>query len=583
MPLRVFQLLLLLLFSLPFAVPFLYAPNPVFPSELTAFGLCALLVLAALTLPRGPRAPLPWMIWPWLGLAALIALQGLLLPTPYLALRLIPILYLVAGALTVLALARARDAYGWAPLLEALVWGLLVGALANSLLAVPQVLGKLQSGRGQVFGNIGQANMYGHYLAWGLAALAWLCARRGIPRALFWCAGPWLAISLAWCGSRSVLMYASAWLCLGVLMLWRQREPQVARFGRWLLLAAVAVLAAQVLTPLINDLLALVLGQPHAVPSALERLSANGARRLVEWQKAWITFTLHPWFGAGWSNYPAYSVALHGTPAFAGAMESKLFTHSHNSLMNLLAETGVLGTAIVLGGLGWAAAGLRRRRHDSGAWLGAALVAVTLLHSMVEYPLWYFHFLAPFILLVFVAHDDAPRRQVPDMAARGLAVIGGALLLALTMVGLQTYRQLHPMMQPAQTASENLDRLNRLEVLRRHPLADFYAGFALSNYVVVNQNDIAWKLGVLDPLVQVRPYPAQLGKAAVLHALRGEHEPARRLIRQAAYAYPANLDWFAEMPQPYAERHPAVRSLLAEVEAAEGFFRQVQAARAAHR
>ncbi|GLS04189.1 hypothetical protein GCM10007860_13350 [Chitiniphilus shinanonensis] len=571
MPLRLFQALLFLLVSVPFAIPVLYSPNAVFRSEAAAFGLSALLVLAALALPRGRRAPLPWMIWPWLGLAAVIGVQCLVLDTPYWSLRLIPIAYLVVGALSILALARARDAYGWAPLLSALAWGLVMGALANSGFALPQVADKLLYGSGRVYGNIGQANMYGHYLAWGLAGVAWLAARREVPRWLFWAAAAWLTVSLAWCGSRSVLLYAAAWLVLGGLAGWRVRDEDTRRLGRFLLGAALAMVAAQLLTPFLNELVALVLGKGHDVPTALERISANGARRLVEWRKAWMTFLMHPLLGVGWSGYPAYSVSLHSAPELARAMESKLFTHSHNSLLNLLAETGIVGTACVLAGLVAGVVGLWRRPDSPVAWLGAALLSVSLLHSLVEYPLWYFHFLGPFLLFCLVFHDTAPAWRLPDLAARALAILVGALGVALTVVGMQTYMLIWPLMTPSKSPTESVQQIVQLEGLRRHPLVDFYADFALSNYVVANEAEIDWKLSVLDPLNRVRPYPAQLGKAALLHALRGEEAEARRLMREAVYAYPANLDWFAQMPLPYFQ-YPAVPGMLDEVAQARAFF-----------
>ncbi|WP_169307208.1 PglL family O-oligosaccharyltransferase [Chitiniphilus eburneus] len=572
MPLRIFQVLLVLLVSLPFAIPYKYSPNAVFPSEVAAFGLSALLVLAALALPRdGKRAPVPWMAWPWLTLAMVIGLQCVVLDTPYWSLRLIPIAYLVVGALSVLALARAKDAYGWMPLLDALAWGLLMGTLINSGMALPQVVDKLLSGSGRVYGTIGQANMYGHYLAWGLAGTAWLGARRQVPRWVFWTMTTWLVISLAWCGSRSVLLYAGAWLVLGGLAGWRVRDEETRRFGRYLLGAALAMLAGQVFTPLLNDLIALLIGQDHNVPTALERLGSNGARRLAEWHKAWLAFLAHPLLGVGWGSYPAYSVSLHDAPELARVMESKLFTHSHNSLLNLLAETGVVGALCVLSGLVAGVVGLWRRPDSPVVWLGAALLSVSLLHSLVEYPLWYFHYLGPFVLFCVVFYDAAPSWRLPDSAARAVSVVFGALGLALTFVGVQSYMLIWPLMTPSKSPTESMQQILRLEAMRRHPLTDFYADFALSNYVVANQSEIDWKLSVLDPLNRVRPYPAQLGKAALLHALRGEEAEARRLMHEAVYAYPANLDWFGQMPLPY-QNVPAVAAMLQEVEQAKAFF-----------
>ncbi|HSC79057.1 MAG TPA: Wzy polymerase domain-containing protein [Chitinolyticbacter sp.] len=580
--LRVFQLLLFLFACTPFLIPFRWAPNPVFPSELAAFVGGAALVLAALGLPRA-RTGTPWLSWMWLALVAALGLQLWLLQPPFLALLLIPMAYMGMAALMLLALARARDAFGWAPLITALAWGLVAGAAVSVCIGLPQAWVKFTTGRATVFGAIGQANMYGHYLAWGLGALAWLVSQGRAPRVAFWLVAPWLALLLAWCGSRSVLMYAGAWLVFGGAMLWRTRDIEVRRFGRQLLYAVALIVVAQLLAPLLVDLINALVGGRGGKASALERIASNGGRRLVEWQKAWQTFVAHPGLGVGWSAYPAHSVALQFEPRFAQAMESRLFTHSHNSLLNLLSETGLAGTLPVLAGIAAAVVGVWRRRDNTVAWFGAVLVTVSLLHSLVEYPLWYAHFLLPFAVLLFVAWDGAPRWRLPDWGVRTLCVAGGAFALALAAVGAQTYLLIYPLVQPAKNAALNVQRIAQLERLRRHPLVDFYATFALSNYVVATEADVPWKLAVLDPLNAVRPYPAQLGRAAVMHAMQGDVARGRVLIRQAAYAYPASLAWFRGEPARFQERYPVMRELVAEVDAADVYFTRLKAARAARK
>ncbi len=52
--LRVYQALLFLLAAVPCGIPYRYPPNPVFPSELAAYGFCGLLILAAALLPAQP-------------------------------------------------------------------------------------------------------------------------------------------------------------------------------------------------------------------------------------------------------------------------------------------------------------------------------------------------------------------------------------------------------------------------------------------------------------------------------------------------------------------------------------------------
>ncbi|BCL77161.1 hypothetical protein JHS3_28970 [Jeongeupia sp. HS-3] len=543
--LRVFQILLFMLAAIPCGIPFRYPPNPVFPSELAAYALATLLILAVAGLPtrRNERTSLPWMSTVWLGLAAVLALQCVVTTVPYWSEYTIPMLYMVTAGLSVWALARARDEFGAAPLVQALAWGLVAGALFNSAIAVEQIYQLIKFGPRLIFGHIGQKNMYGHYLAWGFASVMWLAATGKMPRWLTVTLALWFSLSMAYCGSRSPFLYAVAWLVFGLLLAFRQNDV-VRRLGRNLMIAGALIIAMQFIAPLINDVLGSLLHTKNEVPTGLDRLDSNGARRLVEWHKAWLTFQAHPLLGVGWGEYPAYGVALQVQPEFAKVVESVLFTHAHNSLLNLMAETGIAGTAVVVIAILAAFLGLWSRRDDDVAMFAAALVAVSILHSLVEYPLWYYHFFGPFALMLFLAFDAAPRKGIKT-SRLGFAAYGIASL-AIAVFGGMTYLKIYPIIDPSDNVATNERNLKTLGELRNNPLVDFYADYALSNYITASGENMAWKLGILDRLNAVRPYPGQLSDAAIMHAMQGEAELAQTLMRQAAFAYPESLDYFRD-------------------------------------
>ncbi|MBM3115917.1 PglL family O-oligosaccharyltransferase [Jeongeupia naejangsanensis] len=543
--LRVFQVLLFLLAAVPCGIPFRYPPNPVFPSELAAYSLATLLVLAVAGLPtqRVETTRTPWMAIVWFGLAAVLGLQALTMTVPYWSDLTIPALYMVTAGMSVWALARARDEFGIAPLAQALAWGLVVGALFNSAIAVEQIYQLITSGPRLIFGNIGQKNMYGHYLAWGFASVMWLSATGRLPRWLTVTLSLWFALSMAYCGSRSPFLYAVAWLVFGLALAFG-RQDVVRRLGRNLMIAGALIIAMQFVAPLINDVIGSLLRSQNEVPTGLDRLDSNGARRLVEWHKAWLTFEAHPLLGVGWGEYPAHGVALQVQPEFAKVVESVLFTHAHNSLLNLMAETGVIGTGIVVLGILAAFFGLWSRRDDDVAMFAAALVAVSILHSLVEYPLWYYHFFGPFALMLFLAFGATPRKG-PAVSRGGFALYGIASVAAAVFGGL-TYLKIYPIIDPSDSVATNERNLKTLGELRHNPLVDFYADYALSNYITASAENIDWKLGILDRLNAVRPYPGQLSDAAIMHAIKGDAAQAQTLMRQAAFAYPESLDYFRD-------------------------------------
>ncbi|KAF0814660.1 hypothetical protein IGB42_00715 [Andreprevotia sp. IGB-42] len=738
--LYVFQCLLFLLAAVPCGIPYRYNPNPVFPSELAAFALSVLLVLAAAALPARkdqPRTAIPWSALIWAALVGVIALQCVALPITYWSERTVPALYFLAAGLSVWALARARELFGTDALVTAFAWGLLVGTLFNSGVGAGQVHDLIKYGDGRlVFGNIGQKNMYGHYLAWGMVAACWLLAKRKLastelvvwsgfaigligmacvligkflvpgdllttgfaleglavgvlllglgaahyPRITLLILLIWLALSIAWCGSRSPLMYMLAWLVMGwlwffhggqrqqkqrpaklnaLLERWLRREkrrlpairnlrcrllasPRLAnrypylrwyrRLGKWLsrsrwsawgrqvwkaeerrlgfyliLTAALVFVSMLVVVPAVNDVIQHFTHTSNGVATGLDRLDSNGARRLVEWQKAWITFVDHPVLGVGWSAYAAQSILYQVRPEFAVIAESVLFTHAHNSLLNLMAETGLIGTFVVLLGLLWCTGGwwlpaanrrffwpklivanvlllvsglfllvgVWKRRRNAVAMLATALVAVSVLHSVVEYPLWYAHFLMPFALMLYLARDDASRWHWPVLPVRAAMGTAAVALLVIAGLGGHYYLKLYPILESTKDAKQNAINIDTLQRLRSNVFVDYYADFALSNYIVASRNDIPWKLGILDRLNSVRPYPSQLADAAVMHAMRGDKDLSHALMRRAAFAYPESLDYFYDVVDDYPQ-DAAVQALKPDIDEARALFRKAK-------
>lgn len=570
-PLRYFQIVLFLLAALPCAIPFRYQPNPVFPSEVAAYALAALLALGALFVsPReNQRSRLPGVSLPWLVLAGVIALQTVLVYTPYLTERTIPVLYLLGAFFSVWALARAKEAFGADALMEAFAWGLMIGAVFNSGVGLSQVIELFQSGSRLIYGNIGQRNMYAHYLAWGLAASAWLATERKLPVWLFGLLAVWFSLSLAWSSSRSVFLYALVWLGMAVLLVWRGRD-NTRRFGLFLGTAALSIIAMQFVVPLINEAVLAMYKTGNAVPTGVDRIASNGSRRLVEWKKAWLTFRDYPLLGAGWGAFGVHSVELQELPQFARVIESVLFTHCHNSVLNLMAETGLFGTLAAVLGVIWVFLGLWRRWRDPIALVATAMVLVSLLHSLVEYPLWYYHLFGPFVLMLLFMRDDGVVLPLRTGGQKGVLAVGFVLMLATAVAGWALYLRIYPLLDPADDDETNASNVQQLKQWRDNPLLDYFADFALSNYIVANDSDVAWKLSILRKLNSLRPYPSQMTDQAVLEAMSGQQEKARQLVRQAAYAFPESFDYFYNVVDRSSRRE--VKALRQDLVQASTFF-----------
>ncbi len=121
----------------------------------------------------------------------------------------------------------------------------------------------------------------------------------------------------------------------------------------------------------------------------LSRLRAGDevcASRLTLWSNVLHLIAQKPWFGWGWGELDyAHYMTLYGGPRFCDILDN-----AHNLPLHLAVELGVPFALLVCGGFVWWVWRQRPwRESDPGRQLAWTVIALILLHSMLEYPLWY--------------------------------------------------------------------------------------------------------------------------------------------------------------------------------------------------
>jgi hypothetical protein len=222
--------------------------------------------------------------------------------------------------------------------LRFLLYGFCAGGILNTLLGVYQFV----HGH-EVFGALGQSNHYATYLM--ISVIAFLYFRN----LLFIVPLFGLLIS----DSRSAILYLVFFTFCYFLYVHKQA------YKIWL--------------PILLSVL---------IVGGITVVQANDVVRLWLWKEAVVAFFSAPLLGIGIGN-------------FAIQYNNQMVTHSHNLIFQLLVETGVVGLTLILL---WAFAVLRSIRIKP-------LVLVTSLgiigiHSFLEYPLWYSHFLGITAVLI---------------------------------------------------------------------------------------------------------------------------------------------------------------------------------------
>ncbi|QEL57549.1 PglL family O-oligosaccharyltransferase [Chromobacterium paludis] len=431
----------------------------------------------------------------------------------------------------------------------------LMTALLQGVLGFVQLLGFAPSAHGwvlfnpgsnDVMGNFGQRNQLAQFLGWGAVSAAYLYATGRMGRVATGSAVLVLALLMSWTGARLPLAYG-----LGLALLawfWHRREPQdetVARMTHALAWSVLALALMQIFNQQIDSLLQ-ALGLPIHVRSGSDRLleAGFGARRYIEWSKAWLVFTQHPWFGVGLGGYAWHSAWLEAYGGWPKVPESTLFTQCHNLVFQLLAETGIVGTLLAIGGLLFCLLPYFRRGEQTAGNLLLISIAMMLLgHSMFEYPLWYLPFL---LMLVIICTLSPAKGWTVQLSGRFRQVLGmsvGVLALAYVVTGIMPYRQLIHNFAPLpentfQASLENSKRSLKLAQLARNPLWSWEADLSMVNYLQPDGIMRDLQLELAERVARYQPFPNVLIKLSILRALNGQAAPAKQALTMAIANYP---------------------------------------------
>jgi O-antigen ligase len=295
---------------------------------------------------------------------------------------------------------------------------------------------------GEAFGNLRQRNQFASLMNIGLAALVWWVAqpspwRSRRPASQI---GPAIALAAllgagnAASSSRTGLLQLL--LVAALSLYWQHRarrhgaSSQAGRALPWVLLAAVlAYLVASWALPLL-------LGLDPTQTSAVARLRAGDSvcgSRLTLWRNVLYLIAEKPWLGWGWGELDyAHFITLYPGPRFCDILDN-----AHNLPLHLAVELGVPLTVLLCGGGLWLAWRAQPWRElDPTRHMAWAVLAVILLHSLLEYPLWYGPFQMAAGLCVWLL---LPASSRPDssLAPYLQATLAGMLLTFCALAGWQ--------------------------------------------------------------------------------------------------------------------------------------------------
>lgn len=533
---------------LPFLVPYHQQPFLSFFPEWLAVALGVAAVLALLT-GRGSTplpAPARWLI----AFALFLALRATRSDPAYPQLSVLAALYVLYAVLMIWLGAQLAAALGIRKVAMVFAVFLLAGALANAAAGVIQFYGRpalledfiAELYGARAYGNIAQANLYADYLALGEGALLFLWLRGRLRSIYALAALALLVLGSALTSSRSVVLYALSYAALTLFTV-RAREPVEAR--RMRLAACVlagAAFAAYFAVPWVNSAL-------HAGPHFDRALPLPGEYaepRIGAFVLALRSFVSAPLLGTGIGGFAgsAYEQGLDASMTRFG----EVWTSPHNLPLHLLAETGLVGTFLALGGLcAFGVQIVRRYREDPRLelWWFAAAVVIVLIHSTIEFPLWSAHFLGVTALLL--GASTRPHRA-PSSASAG-SIGAAAVCIALSVVLallLRDYIRLDlaritgttTTLAPAAQAQRDAETMRGLTQGLWSPLAERWILLGAP----LDGKNLVHKLAMSERVAHSWPSSAIIVRHAVFLALDGRGSDASAVLERSLRTFPERRD-----------------------------------------
>jgi len=406
-----------------------------------------------------------------------------------------------------------------------------------------------QTQAGEAFANLRQRNQFATLTSIGLVALIALLARQAPgPRVPGWAyaAMALLALGNAASSSRTGLLQ---WvLILALTAGWAlpalRGQRRLAVFALQALLAyGLAVLALPWLLGVATGL------SSGGLFGRLVETPGCGSR-LVLWSNVLTLIGQKPWLGWGWGELDyAHFITLYPGPRFC-----EILDNAHNLPLQLAVELGLPAASAICSGLAWIVWRAKPWRETTPmrqmAW---GVLAVILLHSLLEYPLWYGPFQIAVALCagllwasssaVVPGAGEASAPDFPQEVKKTKAVtqylqmpVAIILIAFLAAAGIDYHRVSQIYLPPAQrTAAYRDDTLNKIQgawLFRNQ------ARFALLNVTPLTGDNAQWTFDTATALLHYSPEARVVEKLIESATMLGRDEEALQYLARYRAAFP---------------------------------------------
>ena len=400
---------------------------------------------------------------------------------------------------------------------------------------------------GEAYANLRQRNQFATLTNMAFASLIWCSlSKRFAPQAPG--RAQWVAILLAGllavgnAASQSRTGMAQLGLFCALCVLWGLWRHAIVRY---ILMAAVITYAVAAF------LLPVLAGFDLSTFGMAARLRAGDppcVSRITLWSNVLHLIAQKPWFGWGWGELDyAHYITLYDGPRFC-----EILDNAHNLPLHLAVELGIPVALLVCGGFVWWVLRQRPwREADPTRQLAWTVLAAILLHSMLEYPLWYGPFQMAFWICIGLLWRPAPasgealhggKNALNSPVARILKASLAIILIAVTAFAAWDYNRVSQIYL-APEARDAAYRSATLEKINESWFFDNQLRFAQLLVTPLTPQNAEWTFSMASDLLHYSPEPRVAEKII---------ESAVLLKRDAA-ALEQMVRYRAAFPREYAK------------------------------
>lgn len=431
--------------------------------------------------------------------------------------------------------------------LVALTW--VLAASLNAAIGLVQYFGLAlvfsawivgPSDAGEALGNLGQRNHFATLTSIGLVALlAWLAMLEDRGRVHEARRVPWwasalavlLALGNAASGSRTGLLQ---WVLIGLLACW-WFLPQRRNL---LMLALQALLAYGIAVLALPWLLALATGLDSGGLIGRIESDVGCLSRKVLWSNMLTLISQKPWLGWGFGELDyAHFITL-----YPGARFCQILDNAHNLPLHLAVESGLPVAFSVCGLLSWLVWRAKPWRDTHPvrqmAW---GVLAVIVVHSLLEYPLWYGPFQLAAGLCVAMLWTGKRAVSPPSRVVATLHVLGPIAMAAILVSVVISYHRVSQIYLPPEERSAAY-RSDTLKKVRGNWFFPSQVLFAELNVTDLTPETAAYIYVLSKQVLHYSPEPRVAEKVIESAFMLGR--------KDEAFAY--SIRYKAAFPQDYA-------------------------------